>query len=182
MAVSLVIQTGKHKGRKIKFPPEGKLVIGRDADCHLRLASTDVSRKHCELMLDSNGITVKDLGSQNGTFIDGFVISETAFLNPGSVLRVANMEFAVPGQRPAAGAAAPQKAVDDTSDDDIAAWLTEEGETEEPNLEDSTIISGALNSSAEEQEEVDLKDYTRHPHAQKAAEIIQEHWGKKSDS
>ncbi|MDC0274368.1 FHA domain-containing protein, partial [Planctomycetaceae bacterium] len=100
MAVVLIIQTGKHKGRKILFPPEGTLLIGRDAECHLRLASTDVSRRHCELSITENGVLVKELGSRNGTFIDGFLISETAPLNPGSILKVGNMEFALPGKRP----------------------------------------------------------------------------------
>jgi len=183
MTDTLVIQTGKHKGRKIKFPAEGKLVIGRDAECHLRLASTDVSRKHCELLLDREQITVRDLGSRNGTFIDGFLISETASLKPGSVLRVGNMEFALPGQKPRTKTSPPTKAVDDTSDDDIAAWLTEEGETEEPNLDDSTIIPGQIESPPEpEQEAVDLKNYARHPHAEQAAKIIRDHWRNKLES
>lgn len=181
MATSLIIQSGKHKGRKIKFPPEGVLLIGRDAECHLRLASTDVSRKHCELHLTESGILVKDLNSRNGTFIDGFLISETAPLKPGGILRVGPMEFALPGQR-AQPAEASQKKVDDTSDDDIASWLTEEGETEQPNLEDSTIIPGAINAKqiAEAADEtLDLKDYSRHSDAREAADIIQHHWRQK---
>lgn len=179
MATSLVIQSGKHKGRKIKFPPEGVLLIGRDTECHLRLASTDVSRKHCELHLTEAGILVKDLNSRNGTFVDGYLIEETSPLKPGSILRVGPMEFAIPGQRPEPSKPAVKK-VDDTSDDDIAAWLTEEGETEDPNLEDSTIIPGALNAKEISEESIDLKDYSRHRDAQEAAEIIQKHWQEKN--
>lgn len=179
MATSLVIQSGKHKGRKIKFPPEGVLLIGRDAECHLRLESTDVSRRHCELHLTEAGILVKDLNSRNGTFVDGYLIEETSPLKPGSILRVGPMEFAIPGQRPEPSKPAVKK-VDDTSDDDIAAWLTEEGETEDPNLEDSTIIPGALNAKEIAEESIDLKDYSRHPDAQEAAEIIQKHWQEKN--
>jgi pSer/pThr/pTyr-binding forkhead associated (FHA) protein len=175
MAVVLIIQTGKHKGRKILFPPDGTLLIGRDAECHLRLASTDVSRRHCELSNTENGVVVKDLGSRNGTFIDGFLISETAALNPGSILKVGNIEFALPGKRPEPSGQKP-KSVDDTSDDDIAAWLTDEGETEDPSDEESTIIRGSVAEIAAEEEQVNQKDYTRHPQAQEAADIIRNHW------
>lgn len=178
MTTALVIQSGKHKGRKIKFPPEGVLVIGRDAECHLRLASTDVSRKHCQLRLTDSGILVKDLKSRNGTFVDGFLINEAVTLQPGSVLRVGPMEFSVPGQRRESPAVAPKK-VDDTSDDEIAAWLTEEGETETPNLEDSTIIPTTSKVQEPAEPAIDRKDYSRHPDAQQAAEIIQAHWREK---
>ena len=180
MAVVLIIQTGKHKGRKILFPPEGTLLIGRDAECHLRLASTDVSRRHCELSITENGVLVKELGSRNGTFIDRFLISETAPLNPGSILKVGNMEFALPGKRPVTAEQA--KPVDASNDDDIAAWLTDEGETEDPSLEESTIIRGSVAEIAAEEEQVNLEDYSRHPQAQNAADIIRKHWQAKEQS
>ena len=178
MRAVLIIQTGKHKGRKIKFPADGRLLIGRDKECHLRLGSTDVSRKHCELRQMENGISVKELGSRNGTFIDDFLISETALLQPGSVLRVGNMEFQLPGKRPSA-AASPPKQFEDTSDNDIAAWLTAEGETDQPSLEESTIIPREKTVSPPEPELSNRLDYSRHPHAEQAAEIIRDHWEKK---
>jgi pSer/pThr/pTyr-binding forkhead associated (FHA) protein len=180
MTAFMIIQTGKHKGRKVLFPPEGTLLIGRDPECHLRLASTDVSRKHCEVSKTPNGVVVKELGSRNGTFIDGFLISSSAPLNPGSVLRVGNMEFALPGKRPSTSTQ--PKNEDDSSDDDIAAWLTDDGETDDPNLEDSTMISKKDAAEMIEEEAVKLDDYSRHPHAQQAADIIRAHWQAKEKS
>ena len=181
MAIVLIVQSGKHRGRKIKFPEDGKLLIGRDPECHLRLASTDVSRKHCLLTLGPAGVTVKDLESRNGTFIDDFLISPTGILKPGSVLRVGNMEFKLPGKRPPSEKSASE--VDDASDDKIAVWLSHEGETDRPNLDESTIVTGRGKPPEPEEsvpsEKEQATDYTRHPHAEAAAEIIVKHWQSK---
>lgn len=45
-------------------------VIGRSADCHLKIASTEVSRKHCRLTVTDHEVLVEDLNSSNGTFVD----------------------------------------------------------------------------------------------------------------
>jgi len=183
MAIVLVVQSGKHRGRKIKFPEDGTLLIGRDPECHLRLASTDVSRKHCLLTLGPAGITVKDLGSRNGTFVDDFLISPTGILKPGSVLRVGNMEFKLPGKRPLADK--PGSATEKPMNDDaIAVWLSNEGETDQPNLDESTIVTNKNKKppKTEESEALETEkatDYSRHPHAQAAAEIIARHWQSK---
>lgn len=49
----------------------GKLIIGREEDCHLRPDSEFVSRHHCVLLLDDYTLRVRDLGSKNGTFVNG---------------------------------------------------------------------------------------------------------------
>jgi pSer/pThr/pTyr-binding forkhead associated (FHA) protein len=166
MAVVLVVQSGKHRGRTIKFPEDGTLLI---------------SRKHCLLTLGPAGITVKDLGSRNGTYVDDFLVSPTGILKPGSVLRVGNMEFKLPGKRPQAdkSGGATEEAM---SDDEIAVWLTNEGETDQPNLDESTIVTNQKSSKTEESETSEKEkptDYSRHPHAQAAADIIAKHWQSK---
>jgi pSer/pThr/pTyr-binding forkhead associated (FHA) protein len=49
----------------------GKLFIGREEDCHLRPNSEFVSRHHCALLLDDYTLRIRDLGSKNGTFVNG---------------------------------------------------------------------------------------------------------------
>jgi pSer/pThr/pTyr-binding forkhead associated (FHA) protein len=49
-------------------------VIGRSTDCDVRLDSRSVSRQHCEMKLKRAGLTIKDLGSRNGTIVNGKVI------------------------------------------------------------------------------------------------------------
>ena len=60
------------------FPPCGatallqhKLVSGRDADCPVRLSGEGVSRRHVELHRQGPIFALKDLGSTNGTFLNG---------------------------------------------------------------------------------------------------------------
>ena len=55
-----------------EFPLSGeKTVIGRRQDCQLRIPTKDVSRQHCVLIMDGTSIVAKDLGSSNGTFVNG---------------------------------------------------------------------------------------------------------------
>jgi pSer/pThr/pTyr-binding forkhead associated (FHA) protein len=49
----------------------GKLLIGREKDCHLRPESDFISRHHCVLLLDDYTLRIRDLASKNGTFVNG---------------------------------------------------------------------------------------------------------------
>src|ERR1700689_978563 len=51
--------------------PQGKLLIGREKDCQLRLDSNSVSAHHCVLLLDEYALRIRDLGSKNGTLVNG---------------------------------------------------------------------------------------------------------------
>ncbi len=48
-----------------------KMIIGREQDCQIRPDSEFVSRHHCVLLLDQFTLRVRDLGSKNGTFVNG---------------------------------------------------------------------------------------------------------------
>ena len=64
------VQVGAAKGRSIAiYGP--KFVIGRDRSCHLRLGSAMVSKLHSAIELRDGRIFVRDLGSTNGTIVDG---------------------------------------------------------------------------------------------------------------
>jgi hypothetical protein len=49
----------------------GPTVVGRAPECHLRLDANGLSRQHARLVLARGGVQVEDLGSTNGTFING---------------------------------------------------------------------------------------------------------------
>lgn len=73
------------------------VLIGRSAECNLRIACSEVSRRHCRLMLAGNRVLVRDLRSSNGTFVDGRPIApETDVpLAPGSRLSLGGVDFLV---------------------------------------------------------------------------------------
>lgn len=78
-----------------EFPLAGdRTVLGRRQDCDLRIPTRDVSRQHCELLADQKGLSVHDLGSSNGTFVNGKRIAQTA-LKPGDQLRIGPVTFVV---------------------------------------------------------------------------------------
>ena len=66
--------------------------IGRVESNNLRIDSTQVSREHCRIVRQHGELWVRDLGSTNGTFVNGQRIQE-AKLEHGDILHVANIEF-----------------------------------------------------------------------------------------
>jgi pSer/pThr/pTyr-binding forkhead associated (FHA) protein len=79
--VRIVIQrwSGSEAGRSDSFPL-GNVVIGRDESCDLRLdlhRDLEVSGRHAEIYLDpERGLRLRDLGSTNGTWLDGARIED----------------------------------------------------------------------------------------------------------
>jgi len=69
-------------------------VIGRREDCDLRIPLSDVSRKHCRMILNGDAIKVEDLGSSNGTYVNGERVQQ-AELTPGDTLQVGPVVFVV---------------------------------------------------------------------------------------
>lgn len=70
----------------------GRITVGRGVENDLRLNHPSVSNKHCEIEVGSEGAIVRDLGSTNGTFIDGERIREGA-LRPGQKLFLGEVEL-----------------------------------------------------------------------------------------
>jgi hypothetical protein len=62
-------------GKRMRLP-DATVTIGRAAECEVRLADTSVSRRHAEIRAAGDGWTVVDLGSTNGTKVNGAVVSE----------------------------------------------------------------------------------------------------------
>jgi hypothetical protein len=51
--------------------PRGELLVGRGAGCYLRIDDPDVSRLHLRLRVGASSVTIEDLGSTNGTYVNG---------------------------------------------------------------------------------------------------------------
>jgi hypothetical protein len=65
----------------------GRNVIGRGTEADIRLPDTGVSRKHVDVVLDGGTATVEDLGSTNGTLVNGRRVSRQALVD-GDVIRI----------------------------------------------------------------------------------------------
>jgi adenylate cyclase len=92
--------------------PLGKatVVIGRNPGCDIASACSSVSGRHCELQFREGAWWVRDLGSKNGTAVNG-VKRESQRVEPNNVLSIGRQRFVLaypPGERPPRPAAAPE--------------------------------------------------------------------------
>jgi pSer/pThr/pTyr-binding forkhead associated (FHA) protein len=140
----LLVETGKNKGKRLKLP-EGESIVGRDETAALRIASSEVSRQHCVITAKADGLSIRDLGSSNGTFVNGEAITGETQLKPGDLLMIGPMGFRVQGKLPGLQAgprkAMPAKSAPDQglSDDEIATWLGVGDET--PGSGDTAVLA-----------------------------------------
>ena len=61
-------------------------LVGRDSECALRVAGVDVSRRHARLVCEDGELFLSDLGSRNGTFVNGVRVT-TSRVKAGDVVR-----------------------------------------------------------------------------------------------
>lgn len=90
----LRVISGKQAGNVIPLV-SGRFLIGREEDCHLRPGNDLVSRHHCVFKTDDFTVRVRDLGSTNGTFVNGERLRGEVMLNTGDTVRVGTLEFEV---------------------------------------------------------------------------------------
>ena len=94
MEVTLVVVGGKSSGQEV--PLRGpKFLIGRAEDCHLRPQSSRVSRHHAAILIEDGFVAVRDLGSSNGTLVNGERIKSERELKTGDKLQIGPLEFEV---------------------------------------------------------------------------------------
>ncbi|MBT8198053.1 MAG: FHA domain-containing protein [Acidimicrobiia bacterium] len=74
---------------------DGTTTIGRSPDNGIVLEDVTVSRHHAVAHLDSNGLTVEDSGSTNGTYVNGERIEGNAILQPGDEVFVGKFHLVV---------------------------------------------------------------------------------------
>jgi predicted component of type VI protein secretion system len=81
----LVMHSGPTPGKT--FPLEGDvLTIGREASNQIAINDAEISRKHSQLVLQGGKYVLTDLGSTNGTFVNGQRVTGQHVLQPGEVI------------------------------------------------------------------------------------------------
>jgi predicted component of type VI protein secretion system len=119
MVVKLIVASGKSAGRAISIK-RSKLLVGRAEECDVRPLSEEVSRRHCSVVVEPPAVWVEDLGSRNGTFVNGERISGRTRVENGDIIRVGSLELKVACDRPEASAGG--------SEDDVSRWLMADSE------------------------------------------------------
>ena len=67
------------------LPKEGKVLIGRSPECDIVIDDPTVSWRHAKILISSNQMTVVDLGSSNGTFVDGKAVRRSMITNSNTL-------------------------------------------------------------------------------------------------
>lgn len=128
MKFELVVLQNGAEGKRIALT-SSLFKIGRGETCNLRPNSERVSREHAEFTIKNDTLHVRDLGSRNGTLVNGKPISESVLLTRGDQVTVGPLTFvvaidgsSVPEVKKAA-AAAEEKPKSGSPVDEIAALL-----------------------------------------------------------
>jgi pSer/pThr/pTyr-binding forkhead associated (FHA) protein len=91
VSLVLVLDDGRQQELPLRKPAQ---VIGRSTDVAVRIPSAAVSRHHCEVAVADGKITVKDLGSSNGTYVNRRRVQQAA-VKAGDLLAVGDKVFVV---------------------------------------------------------------------------------------
>jgi pSer/pThr/pTyr-binding forkhead associated (FHA) protein len=81
-AFALRFISGKYQGGEFPLPAQGEIVIGRSSELDMVLVEDMVSRRHSKITVTGDQIFIQDLGSTNGTFVNGEKVKR-AKLNEG---------------------------------------------------------------------------------------------------
>lgn len=164
MQVRLKVIGGKNDGREIKISVP-KFIIGRGEDAHLRPSSDLVSRNHCAICITSGKVTVEDMGSRNGTFLNGEQLETVHHVQVGDTLRVGRLQFELIVDHTQPGAKKPKvenvieaatrtRNKNHSIEDSISDWLVEDVddgaasyETTQFNLEETMAMSRAASET-----------------------------------
>lgn len=90
MSAALIGVLGPHE--RASFPIQDELTIGRDSSNSIHVNDPSLSRRHCAIVRDGVGYVIRDLGSHNGTFVNGNPITEHVLEN-GDTIKVGASVF-----------------------------------------------------------------------------------------
>jgi pSer/pThr/pTyr-binding forkhead associated (FHA) protein len=156
MDVTLKVLEGAKTGAKIAVK-KTEFIIGRSQGCHLCAASTAISRQHCAIVREEGRVAIKDLGSRNGTLVNGVKIAGETELTSGDEVIVGPLKFLItistgisnvkkPEVKSVAEAVVrvSQTPTGTVDDDDITKWLLSPAsalsETQTIRLDDTNAI------------------------------------------
>jgi pSer/pThr/pTyr-binding forkhead associated (FHA) protein len=111
MNPQLIVVYGKPRNT-VKTLALGDCLIGRGDECQVRTNSTLVSRQHCLIHVTKESATLRDLGSTNGTLVNGKRILAARELVSGDLVQIGSVVFEFHDGSAEASGAAPTIRVD----------------------------------------------------------------------
>ena len=94
--IYILVKSGPLEGHKFLVKTDSSILIGRSEEANIRIAYDDFcSRKHALVYWEGNSCHVKDLGSTNGTSLNGSKITEAVELKNGDLIQLGNTELMV---------------------------------------------------------------------------------------
>ncbi len=108
-------------------------LVGRKEECDLRLDHKSVSKMHCVLVKSDGLLLLRDLGSTNGTRVNGHRVRRAALL-PNDELTIAGYKFRVQFGQGAAEKARPHEHTQRMNADDVAHLLQKVGSGDAPKI------------------------------------------------
>ena len=183
MDVILKVLEGAKTGTKIAVKKD-EFLIGRSQKCHLCAGSSSVSRQHCAIMRKDAVVSIKDLGSRNGTLVNGEKISGEVELSSGDELGIGTLKLLVtithginnlkrPKVKTVADAVERTVTTGDTAvgEDDITKWLLDApGPTSQAVSETQTIRMDDTNAVELKKKVDELKEAEGDSESESAAD------------
>src|SRR5262252_5565207 len=102
--------SGKYQGGEFPIVPEKQIVVGRSSDLDMVLVEDMVSRKHARISVQGDQIWIEDLGSTNGTFVNGEKIKRARLKEGDRVLIGTSILKVIAGEAAVGGAVSPDVA------------------------------------------------------------------------
>jgi pSer/pThr/pTyr-binding forkhead associated (FHA) protein len=101
--------SGKYQGGEFPLAPNSEIVVGRSSDLDMVLVEDMVSRRHAKISVDAEQVSIQDLGSTNGTFVNGERISRATLNDGDRVLIGTSIIKLVASDAPLSGSPVPKK-------------------------------------------------------------------------
>src|SRR6202789_4207149 len=95
--------SGKYQGGEFPIVPDKQIVVGRSSDLDMVLVEDMVSRKHARIAMQQDQIWIEDLGSTNGTFVNGEKIKSARLKEGARVLIGTSILKLIAGDAPRDG-------------------------------------------------------------------------------
>ena len=92
---TIAVERGPRELRGVKLPLNGPLVVGRSPGSDIVINADYVSGRHARFALFSDSLVVEDMGSTNGTLVDGKRIVAPVTLEPGSLVSIGDVTMRI---------------------------------------------------------------------------------------